>query len=109
MRIWDLPPDVLCREHLLGEHRELHAIWSILTEDKSGYNRHPEVCRWRGKRNALFQRHEQQVEEMKNRGYNHNSPLDTASATGKETQEEFVDLPEEQESILREKDCPCLL
>ncbi len=33
MRIWDIPPKLLCRNHLLGEHRELHAIWSILTQE----------------------------------------------------------------------------
>ena len=26
MRIWDIPLDRLCRNHLLGEHNELHAI-----------------------------------------------------------------------------------
>jgi hypothetical protein len=30
-RIWDADPALLCDRHLLGEHRELHAIWSILT------------------------------------------------------------------------------
>jgi len=30
VRIWDLPPAEPCRAHPLGEHRELHAIWSIL-------------------------------------------------------------------------------
>lgn len=34
MRIWDIPPDKLCRNHLLGEHNELHAIWNILTLEK---------------------------------------------------------------------------
>jgi len=33
MRIWDLPVKDLCKNHLLGEHRELHAIWSILTKN----------------------------------------------------------------------------
>ena len=42
MRIWDVPPECLCRQHLLGEHRELHAIWTILTTGKTGYTRHPE-------------------------------------------------------------------
>ena len=32
MRTWDIPPEKLCRQHLLGEHRELHAIWSIITK-----------------------------------------------------------------------------
>lgn len=34
MRIWDIHPSLLCRKHLLGEHRELHAIWSILIYKK---------------------------------------------------------------------------
>jgi len=49
MRIWDIAPEKLCRNHLLGEHRELHAVWAILTKDKKGYSRHPEVLRWKGK------------------------------------------------------------
>ena len=36
MRIWDLKPEILCDKHLLGEHRELHAIWSVLTLNKTG-------------------------------------------------------------------------
>lgn len=35
MRIWDLSPKRLCRNHLLGEHRELHAIWA---GGKKGYS-----------------------------------------------------------------------
>jgi hypothetical protein len=47
MRIWDIPPRALCRQHLLGEHRELHAVWAVLTQGKSGYSRHPETLRWK--------------------------------------------------------------
>ncbi len=43
MRIWDIPASKLCTKHLLGEHRELHTIWNILTQNKSGYSRHPET------------------------------------------------------------------
>lgn len=109
MRIWDLSPAVLCRNHLLGEHRELHALWSVLMEDQDsgGYNRHPETCRWRGKRKALYDRHKQLVKEMQNRGYNHNSPLEESDATGQAEQTEFVDVPEAQKQMLRQKDCPC--
>ena len=48
MRIWDILPDKLYRQHLLGEHRELHAIWSILTKNKKGYSNHPENVRLGG-------------------------------------------------------------
>lgn len=74
MRIWDIEPKYLSRNHLLGEHRELHAIWIILTTDKGGsYRNHPEVLRWKGKLLALFKRHKELVLEMENRGFKHKS------------------------------------
>jgi hypothetical protein len=107
VRIWDLPPDRLCRAHLLGEHRELHAIWNVLTGDKVGYRNHPETQRWRGRLAALYARHAALVSEMRARGYNHASPLDPAIATGPEVQETYVDPPEAQIAILRAKGCAC--
>jgi len=107
MRIWDLPPETLCRRHLLGEHRELHAIWSILTTGKKGYAHHPETRRWRGKLRALSLRHEDLVREMSRRGYKHQSPLDIRLASGEADQREFVDSPETQKKILRKKKCGC--
>lgn len=107
MRIWDVPPSVLCRQHLLGEHRELHALWRILTEERRGYAFHPETRRWRGKQAALYRRHEALVAEMGRRGYQHASPLDPRFATGLAIQTEFVDSPERQRAILRDKGCDC--
>lgn len=107
MRIWDLAPERLCRRHLLGEHRELHGLWNILTLGKTGYARHPETRRWEGRLAALYARHEALVTEMARRGYTHRSPLDPALATGDAEQTVFVDPPEEQEAILRRKGCDC--
>lgn len=107
MRIWDLPPEKLCRNHLLGEHREIHALWSILTGGKKGYAHHPETRRWAGKLKALYLRHEELVYEMRQRGFRHQSPLDASLATGKEKQEVFLDSPEQQKIILRRKNCGC--
>ena len=107
MRIWDIKPDVLCRQHLLGEHRELHAIWSIITNNKKGYSRHPEILRWRGKLKALYLRHEKIVSEMKKRGYNHNSSLDKKLASGLEKQTILIDSINEQLKILKNKKCRC--
>lgn len=107
MRIWDLAPSALCRKHLLGEHRELHAIWSVLTRNKKGYSKHPETLRWKGKLKALYKRHDRLVSEMKTRGYNHNSPLDKTLATGKAVQDEYVDSPKKQLLILKKKGCDC--
>jgi len=107
VRIWDIPAEKLCRLHLLGEHRELHAIWSILTQGKKGYARHPETLRWRGKLKALFLRHDSLVGEMTKRGYAHESPLAEVLATGSATQDEYVDVYEQQVRTLRKKGCDC--
>ena len=107
MRIWDISPAKLCKNHLLGEHRELHAIWAVITENKKGYSKHPETIRWMGKLKALYLRHEQLVKEMKRRGYNHQSPLDKKNAIGKSRQDVFVDIPSKQIQILKQKSCSC--
>jgi len=107
VRIWDIPPSHLCRQHLLGEHRELHGLWSILTQGKTGYSRHPETLRWQGKLAALYRRHDALVKEMGRRGFRHASPLDPTLATGSTVQLEYVDPPSRQYEILREKGCDC--
>jgi hypothetical protein len=101
MRIWDLPPRTLCREHLLGEHRELHAIWSIITLNRKGYAQHPETRRWRGKLRALYARHAALVDEMTRRGYEHHTDLDGRRARGLAQQTDYVD------SLDAEKGCSC--
>lgn len=107
MRIWDISPVILCRQHLLGEHRELHAIWTVLTTGKKGYSQHPETKRWVGRLRALFLRHEALVTEMEKRGYVHKSPLDETLATGEDVQTLYIDAPEQQLRILRNKHCLC--
>jgi len=109
MRIWDIPTEKLCAQHLLGEHRELHAIWSILIKNKKGYSKHPETLRWKGKLKALYLRHQQQIKEMEKRGFMHNSPLEEKYAVGKYIQDEYVDSIEDQIKILNKKDCKCKL
>jgi hypothetical protein len=108
MRIWDLEPKRLCRNHLLGEHRELHAIWSVLTKNRKGYSKHPETLRWKGRLKALYLRHEELVGELGRRGYNHHSPLDKSMARGEAKQTVFVNSIEEQMEILKKKKCGCI-
>lgn len=107
MRIWDIEPRRLCRSHLLGEHRELHGLWNILTRGLSGYRNHPETRRWEGKLPALRSRHEALVREMERRGYRHASPLSPRQVTGADVQDEFVDPPARQRRILAGKGCEC--
>lgn len=108
MRIWDISPIKLCNKHLLGEHSELHAVWSVITNDKKGFANHPETLRWKGKLKALYLRHEQQIKEIENRGFNHNSPLDINFATGYSVQKDFVDSLQDQIKILKIKKCECI-
>ncbi len=105
-----MPPKNLCRQHLLGEHRELHALWTIITEGKGGYKNHPETKRWVGKLGALRKRHNELVEEMKARGYNHHTPLpDKVYSDDIDKQDKLVHTLEEQLEILKEKGCECVL
>jgi hypothetical protein len=107
MRIWDIPSNKLCTKHLFGEHRELHGLWNILTQNKSGYSRHPETLRWKGKLAALYLRHEELVIEMKKRNYQHKSDLNREFASDLSIQEKFVNSYDEQLEILKVKGCKC--
>jgi hypothetical protein len=122
MRIWDIHPKHLCRKHLLGEHRELHGLWNILTKHKvsggparteadlrGGYSKHPETLRWVGKEKALYVRHEALVKEFLARGYKHHTPLSKKLALGKANQNDFINTAKEQKAILKNKPCECLL
>jgi hypothetical protein len=109
MRVWDIHPSRKCSRNLHGEHRELHGLLNILVLQKSGYSFQPETKRWEGKLAALYNRHQQLVEEMERRGYRHHSPLDRRRARGVATQSVFIDSIEDQERLLGEKPCECLL
>ena len=110
MRIWDIHPKYLCRKHLLAEHRELHGLWNILTrhKNKGGYSNHPETLRWKGKRRALYQRHEILLKELLARRYNHFSFLDKKYADGQKDQKAFLNTIKDQKKILKNKPCGCL-
>jgi len=105
MRVWDIDPTLLCRQHLLGEHREIHAIFNILSGNKSGYRHHPEVKRWEDRLGDLKARHDKVVREMRRRGYRHRSPISTRhTPRGKVP---FVQTVDKQVSVLRGKGCAC--
>lgn len=109
MRIWDIPCENLCDKHLLGEHLELHCIWTFITTDKGGgYKKHPETLRWVGKLEALLLRHAEQCVEMSARGWNHHSLLNISGIKlGSPHQDEFLQTLEEQIAHLKTKNCKC--
>ena len=102
MRVWDIPAGYLNRGSLLGEHRELHGIASIIAEGKRGYSRHPETLRWKRCARGLAQRHLLLVAEMQLRGYRHASPLPT-SIEPPRWPSAFVTEPADQFALLKAK------
>ncbi len=101
MRVWDLNPGYLNRQSLLGEHREIHAVLSIIENNKRGYARHPETLRWVGRLPALAHRHNLVVSEMRLRGYQHHSPVTPAQEPV--WPGTYVDPPGAQFTILQAK------
>jgi hypothetical protein len=71
--MWLVDPQILCRSHLLGEHREMHALVGIVQSGKNldGYLKNGLI-----ETDYIKARHEELALEMLRRGYNHNSPLD---------------------------------
>jgi len=102
MRIWDINPGYLNRHSLLGEHRELHGIESIIFNKKKGYSNHPETIRWVGYGWALERRHKQLACEMALRGYTDRSPVNTGSNLDIWPRK-YIDEPGRQYQLLREK------
>jgi len=102
MRIWDIDPGFLNNQSLLGEHRELHGIASILTNNKKGYRNHPETIRWQHSFSALLIRHYLQVEEMIIRNYNHQSPIHP-NETSVSWPTDYIDSPDLQFELLQNK------
>ncbi len=102
MRIWDVDPGYLSRQHLLGEHRELHGIVSIITNHKAGYARHPETLRWAEFGWALQQRHRLLACEMRLRGYQDRTPV-TIDRNPGQWPAEYLDPPARQYGLLQRK------
>lgn len=72
MRMWMLPTIILCRNHLLGEHNELHKLIGSIIKNKNlkGFIDNKFICL-----NQIQKRHEDLVKEFQRRNYNHQSPL----------------------------------
>ncbi len=102
MRIWDINPGYLNRQSLLGEHRELHGIVSIIVNGKEGYSKHPETIRWAGYGWALRMRHHLLASEMSLRNYKDKSPVLARTNKGI-WPEKYIDEPDQQFKILEAK------
>lgn len=106
MRVWDkIEPSRLCKKHLLAEHRETLCIWSVITNNKKGYSKHPETVRFRNNLNALVYRHIKLVHEATKRGYNFKDLPNSTDIPA------FNVMPkpwDDQEKSLSCKECDCI-
>lgn len=102
MRIWDIQAGYLNRQSLLGEHRELHGMVSVITNNKKGYSRHPETLRWVSFSWALRQRHQLLSAEMSLRGFVDRSPVEIFPNKNI-WPTSYIDEPYTQFQIIKEK------
>ncbi len=73
MRMWNINPELLCRQHLLGEHLEMHMFLGCIKENKNikGFIKNGLV-----EINNIINRHNEIMNEMIKRNWNHKSPID---------------------------------
>ena len=72
LRLWMVDPRIMCKQHLLGEHVEIHMFVGTILKRKSldGY-----IANNLLEPKSLISRHEELVIEMVNRNMNHKSEL----------------------------------
>ena len=74
MRMWMIEPKYLCRNHLLGEHSEIHKHRPSFVKQHSVRGRVFPVALIEPKNMKI--RHDELAIEMLSRGYNHQSPFE---------------------------------
>lgn len=72
MRMWMIPPVLLCRKHLLGCHVECHMLVGAIRKGRSIAGH---LARGQLEPQCVVEYHNSLANEMVRRGYNHNSPL----------------------------------
>ncbi len=72
MRMWGVNPKMLCNQHLLGEHLEMHMFVGAINKGKNiqGY-----IDKNLVNVQKISMRHTELVKEMESRGMHHNSTL----------------------------------
>lgn len=72
MRMWNVPTQLLCNQHLLGEHVEMHMFAGAL---RAGRSVKGHVDKGQVEVHNIEKRHEELAQEMQRRGFHHASPL----------------------------------
>jgi hypothetical protein len=72
MRMWNVEPKLLCRQHLIGEHLEMHYFRGVIIRNRSikGY-----IEKGLVEVHNIIKRHNDLANEMTRRNYKHNSEL----------------------------------
>jgi hypothetical protein len=86
--MWMIDPKLLCKNHLLGEHNEIH-------KHKHNFEKHHSIS---GRISPIVliepenmqKRHDELVQEMLNRGYSHHSPYQQPDLSYLKDNERFV-------------------
>lgn len=104
MRLWMVPPEIMCRQHLLGEHRECHTFVGTLLKGIhiGGYLITGELDP-----RLLEARHTELVAEMNNRGYFHDSPLEMPDISRMSLQNDYYVNPAEAQKELLHRCVVC--
>lgn len=71
--MWMVDPKLMCRQHLLGEHNEIHKHRHVFVKHWSVSKR---IAGNQIEPSSMQQRHDDIVAEMLRRGYNHQSPYE---------------------------------
>jgi hypothetical protein len=72
MRMWGVNTKLMCDQHLLGEHLEMHMFAGSY---KKGIRLYGYIRNGLVETGNIEKRHNELVEEMIRRGFNHQSPL----------------------------------
>jgi hypothetical protein len=112
--MWMVPPIIMCRQHLLGEHLELHMFASCI---KAGKNLKGYLDNGCLEPASIVSRHKELVFEMESRGYSHKTPLDDNIVSSYEVKiDQFASLklllercPKCRENFGKERVCRCMV
>lgn len=82
MRQWNVDPTKLCRQHLLGEHNEMHTFVGTINRWRAGgkgamkdFPNSRFVTEGLVEVHTIRARHDELASELERRGLKHNSPL----------------------------------
>jgi hypothetical protein len=88
MRMWGINPKLMCKQHLLGEHNEIHKHRHNFVKHHSIVKRISPVVQIEPEN--MQKRHDELVGEMIARGYNHNSPYEQPDLSHLKPEERFA-------------------